>query len=207
MKPLICLIILKQDSTGILYQYGVSSWSSSRWLFTTDQLVVCLITFTFNSANPSPKTKCLSRALEMDSWQSGSLIWRQLEYTGPEIQSRAHGCPAKPGHASSTEGFSAAGHWGEGAWHLISYHCEFCSCHWHLATEKQSRDDGCCWTQLGFHVTVAVALYQTAPPLIQNDIPLKTSVPVAHYLLQKLRPQKLWSQAVFVIKRDTGCII
>lgn len=87
--------------------------------------------------------------------------------------------PAKPGHASSTEGFSAAGHRGEGAWHLISYHSEFCSCHECLATEKQSRDDGCCWTQLGFHVTVAVPLYQTASRLIQNDIPLQTSVPIA----------------------------
>lgn len=152
-----------------------NSWSFGRWWFASNQLVCCL-TITAYSATYYPCLNAFIRAYETSGL---TVVESDLETAwvdGADIQSGARGCQAKPGHASSTEGFSAAGHWGEGAWHLISYHSEFCYCHWHLATEKQSKDDGCCWTQLGFHVTVAVRLYQVASRLIQADIPLQTSV-------------------------------
>lgn len=162
--------------------------SGKMMIYIKINLFVCLITtysghlltlsecFTWTCRDGQPT------AVESDFGDSLNRRGSQRYKAGPGS------CQAKPGHASSTEGFSAAGHWGEGAWHLISYHSEFCSCHWHLATEKQSRDDGCCWTQLGFHVTVAVPLYQSASRLIQNDIPLQTSVPVAHYK----NPRRKW---------------
>lgn len=96
-----------------------------------------------------PAFQFSTQVCERGSWQQLSLSSWSGDNSNRRSRATKQG-PRLPGQARSTEGLSAAGHWGERVWHLISYHSEFCSCHWHLTTEKQSKDDGCWWSFRAF---------------------------------------------------------
>lgn len=81
--------------------------------------------------------------------------------------------PDRPGIglASCTQVFSTAGYWVEGAWHLITYHNEFCFSRLRLDWEKLSRDNSSCWTQIVLYVVFSVPIFQAASQLRLCHLP------------------------------------
>lgn len=97
----------------------------------------CLLSLTDNLFS-CPLTLCGEKILyfgrrEEEAQQLG------VEWAGPVSlpgQARPSQAVPAPQRASVQRGT-----WGQDAWPRISYHSEFCSCHWHLARGNNGRDN------------------------------------------------------------------
>lgn len=136
---------------------SVSSCPFGKMANTSHQLVCCLALTTYLAARWPLQERFFISVGGGDERQSASARFG-VDWAGPvSLPGRARPSQAVPApqRASVQRGTG-----GQDAWPRISYHSEFCSCHWHLARGNNGRDNSCRYRPIHLFMPLLLVLLQ-----------------------------------------------